>query len=49
MDTINIINNFDQKILMENVLIMNQLKLLNICKNMETKQLIPIQITTQQI
>jgi len=34
MDTINIINIFDQKILMENVLIMNQLKLLNICKNM---------------
>jgi ankyrin repeat protein len=33
MDTINIINDFDSKILMENMLITNQLKLLNMCKN----------------
>ena len=30
MDTINIINNFDQNILMENILILNQLKLLDL-------------------
>jgi hypothetical protein len=30
MDTINIINNFDQNILMENILILNQQKLLDL-------------------
>ena len=30
MDTINIINNFDQNVLMENILILNQSKLLDL-------------------
>ena len=32
MDTINIITNFDQNILMENILILNQLKLLKVIR-----------------
>ena len=33
METINIINNCNQKIIIENMLIINQYKLLNLCKN----------------
>lgn len=34
MDTINIINDFEQKILMENILILNQKKLLDMIINL---------------
>ncbi len=49
METIDIINNIDQKIIIENVLIMNQKKLLDMIIQLFTTEFNNIQDLTQDI